>query len=345
MGARRLVDVSVARDACANLHVMTPRRHVTPALPRIATARRAGWTMAGLVLSGLVLAACGDRAADRAGGGAAGASLTPQRLALIADRTSSRGGLRMSMHQTMTVPGLGTVPSTAEGRFDTTSRRGEMTLSMDVPSPPDGTGAGTGMTAAVSQRMIFDGLTIYMSAPQSAATLPGGKRWMKIDLGAVGRWAGLDLGALARSGGQDPTQVLRYLKATGGDVTRVGSDTVRGVATTHYVATVDLRKVPASAPAAERAAVRRSIEQVVKLAGTSTAPIEVWVDAGGLARRIATTITTGTAGERVTLRQRIDLYGFGTTVDVAVPPASEVVDVGDLGAPGAAAPDAAPLLG
>ncbi len=283
-----------------------------------------------LLAFGLTLAACGDDADDP---GTQVASITPQRLALVADRTTATGGVRMSLEQTMTVAGEGSIPVSAEGRFDTTRQRGEMTMSLDTSSL-----AGGG--EAVKQRMIFDDLALYMGSPMFDQFLPTGKRWLKIDLDAVGRQAGFDLGALMnQGGGQDPTQVLAYLKAASGDVRRVGTETVRGVATTRYRATIDFRKVPDSAPADQRAAVRRSIEQLIELSGASTAPIEVWIGKDGLARRIVTTTMTGTAAQRIKLRQRIDLYDFGTKVDVAIPPASAVLDAGDLGGlpPGAGA--------
>jgi hypothetical protein len=279
-----------------------------------------------------MLAACGDD--DAQSPGTQVASLTPQRLALVADRTTATGGVRMSLQQTMTVAGQGSIPVSAEGRFDTKSQRGEMTMSMNTSSLGGG-------GEAVQQRMIFDGLTFYMRSPLFEQLLPAGKRWLKFDLAAVGKQAGFDVGALVNSSaGQDPTQVLAYLKAASGDVKRVGSETVRGVKTTHYKATIDFRKVPDSAPADQRAAVRRSIEQLIKLGGTSTAPIEVWIGKDGLARRILTTTTTGTAAQRVKLRQRIELYDFGTNVDVAIPRAGAVLDVGDLGDLGGIAPGA-----
>jgi hypothetical protein len=284
-----------------------------------------------IALAGL-LAACGDDAGDP---GTRVASISPQRLALVADRTTATDGVRISLQQTMTVAGEGAVPATAEGRFDTKRQRGEMTLSMDLSSL--GGGDVPGGAGAVKQQMVFDGLTFYIRSPLFEQTLPAGKRWLKIDLAAIGKQSGLDLGALMSQGAsQDPTQVLAYLKAASGAVKRVGSETVRGVATTHYKATIDFRKVPDSAPADQRAAVRRSIDQLIKLSGASTAPMEVWIGADGLARRVVSTTTTGTAAQRIELRQRIELYDFGTKVDVTIPPASAVLDASKLGglAPG-----------
>lgn len=67
-----------------------------------------------------------------------------------------------------------------------------------------------------------------------------------------------------------------------------------------------------------------------ELGGSSRAPIEVWIDADGHARRLLTTTATGAAAQRVDLRQRIELYDFGTKVDVKIPPPGAVVDFGDL---------------
>ena len=285
-------------------------------------------TLLTLLAFGLMLAACGD---DPDEPGTQAATLTPASLALVADRTTATGGVRMSLEQTMTVGGEGAIPATAEGRFDTKRQRGEMTLSMDLSSLGGG-GGGVPGGGTVKQQLIFDGLTFYMRSAMFEQILPAGKRWLKIDLDAVGKQMGLDIGALMSQGGsQDPTQVLAYLKAASGEVTRVGTETVRGVATTHYKATIDFRKVPDSAPADQRAAVRRSIEQLIELSGASTAPIEVWIGEDGLARRIVSTATTGTQAQRIKLRQRIELFDFGTKVDVTIPPASAVLDAGDLG--------------
>lgn len=277
------------------------------------------------VAIGLGLAGCGD-SADSSGGVAI---LSAQALANIADKTTAKGGVRMTMEQTMSLGSQGTVPSTAQGVFDSKTKRGEMTMSMDLSSLP---GAGALGGGASKQHIILDGLTIYMSFPALTSDLPSGKKWLKLDLQKVGKEAGFDLSSLMQGGSQDPTQSLQYLKAASGDVTKVGTESVRGEPTTHYKATIDFNKVPDAFPAGQRAAMRRSIKQIIRLAGTSTAPMEVWIGDDGVVRRMADTITTKIAGERATIRQRIELYDFGTKVDVKIPPARESVDLGRLGA-------------
>jgi hypothetical protein len=274
------------------------------------------------------LAACGESS----GGGDHGATpvLSARALANVADTTTAKGGMRMTLDQTMTLGSEGSFRSHAQGAFDVKTRRGEMTMSTDLSSLPGAAGAGAG--AASVQHMIFDGLTFYMTVPALAHALPGAKKWLKIDVAKLGKVAGIDLGSLAQGSSQDPTQALQYLKAAAGDVTKVGRETVRGEPTTHYTATIDFDKVADAYPADRRAAVRRALKQVTRLSGTRTVPMEVWVGDDGLARRLAYAITSDVGGQRAKIDQRIELYDFGTKVDVKIPSARESVDASRLGA-------------
>ncbi|MDP2709797.1 MAG: hypothetical protein Q8O56_01140 [Solirubrobacteraceae bacterium] len=293
-----------------------------PARQRGRRPRYSVWALACLLLAGAALAV----AVPLTGLGSSDV-LTPQALASAADKTAATGGVRLSLRQTISHGGRGTIPTTAEGRFDNTSGRGEMTLTMDVSSMPGGASAGGG---TIEQHLIFDGLTFYMSSPAFDRALPAGKRWIKLDLAAVGEQAGIDLAALTRVSGQDPTQSLHYLKAVSGDVTRIGTDTVRGVPTTRYRATIDFDKVPDALPAAQRSAVRRSMQQIIELSDTSKLPMEIWIGDDDIVRRMTHTVTTSTAGQRTTITQRIELYDFGTKVDVEIPPADQAIDPASL---------------
>jgi hypothetical protein len=281
-----------------------------------------------------VLAACGG--SDDPGSGSAkvsgftGGVLSAKDLALVADRTTATGGMRMSIDQTTRLGDQGTLPATGEGRFDNKNRRGEMTLSMDV-SNLQGADALGGAGGKVEQHMIFDGFTFYMNSGAFGAMLPGAKKWLKLDLAETGKDLGIDLSSLTQGAGQDPTQTLQYLKAAGGDITKVGTESVRGTSTTHYKATVDFAKVPDTAPPDQRAEMRKSIDQIIKLSGTKTVPVDVWVGDDGLARRIVTDYGSNVGGQHTQIKQRIEMFDFGTKVDVKIPPASEVMDFSELG--------------
>ena len=121
----------------------------------------------------------------------------------------------------------------------------------------DHDGAGQG---EVRIDELLDGLVLYMRSDALTARLPGGKRWVKLDLAALGRQQGVDLGQLQQlGGGSDPTQCLTYLKQSG-DVEKLGSDNIKGIPTTHYRATIDFDKVAENA--GDAAASVRQLEQL-----------------------------------------------------------------------------------
>jgi hypothetical protein len=276
-----------------------------------------------LAIAPLALVACGG--SENSAGVPV---LSAHALANVADTTTAKGTMRMTMRQTFSLGGEGSLPMSGQGVFDTKNNRGEMTMTMDLSSLE---GAGALGGAASKQHVIIDGSTMYMSSPLLAGGLPGGKQWLKLDLAKLGKQAGIDVGSLMQSGSQDPTQMLRFLKGASGDITKLGSETVRGEPTTHYKATVDFTKIPDTVPASQRAAVRSAMRQLVGLAGTKTMPMEVWIGDDGVARRIATDMTMTIDGQRTKLAQRMEFYDFGTKVAIAVPPASETFDAGELG--------------
>ncbi len=110
---------------------------------------------------------------------------------------------------------------------------------------------------------------------------------------------------------------------------------MRGVATTHYKATIDFNPYPGTVPAQDREAARRAIEQVIELAGSARAPMEVWIGEDGVVRRTKQTIRTLVApGVRGTVEQQIELFDFGAAVDVELPSEDETQDATDLAAEG-----------
>ena len=141
---------------------------------------------------------------------------------------------------------------------------------------------------------IFKSATIYVGSPLFAGKLPGGARWIKLDLARVGQALGFDLQQLA--GGQaNPAQFLEFLKASGGSVSAVGEETVRGVGTTRYRGTLDLNKALDVVPSSARAALRSAISKM----GLSSLPVEVWVDAHKLVRRIALALKVPAGGQEL----------------------------------------------
>jgi LppX_LprAFG lipoprotein len=262
-----------------------------------------------LTLAALPLACGGDDLSPKAA------------VAEAATKTADAGSARVSFNGEMTgVPG-GPLEIRGEGEFE--GQRGRITFDMS-----DFAAASGGLFGG-EMEMVMDGLVIYMKFPSElAAQLPGGKPWLKMDLKEAGKELGIDFEDLMQFQQADPTQSLRYLLGASDDFEEVGSEEVRGVATTHYRGTVDLRKVAELAPEE----VRTTYERVIALAGVTELPFEVWVDEEGLARRMKyeQPLPSGSGGQKSTMALTMEMYDFGVQVDVEPPPSDQVIDMQKL---------------
>jgi hypothetical protein len=260
--------------------------------------------MSRLIVTALALVALGAVT-----GCGASDSFNPDVVAQAADKTASAGGMKIAY--TMDVGGQ---HLNGTGFFDTKGQKGRMTL--DLPQ------AGGAVDAVIVKRII------YMHFPASVAKqIPGGKSWVKIDFEKAAKAQGIDIGALQSTSTTDPSQTLDQLRGAG-DVKRVGDETIRGTKTTHYTATLDLRKAVDKAPADKRAAARSSIEKIIKLTGTSTFPADAWLDQQGRVRRMK--LSYKVQGKPFTMT--MDMFAFGTREAIKAPPASETKDITDVAA-------------
>jgi hypothetical protein len=158
---------------------------------------------------------------------------------------------------------------------------------------------------------------------------------MKIDMQRAGQSAGINFSQLAQSGGSDPTQYLNLLRASG-SVNRVGTGDVNGVSTVHYRAVIQLSRVVDRVPPSQRAAAQASVAQMEKLSGTSSLPIDVWIDGQHRVRReqFAFHISLPNGAGSVGGASTIDFVSFGPTPTVTPPPASQVYDATAVAAAG-----------
>jgi hypothetical protein len=126
--------------------------------------------------------------------------------------------------------------------------------------------------------------------------------------------------------------MLDQIRSVSGDVEKVGSEKVRGVETTHYKAEVDLRKYPDRLPEAQREQARVAVEKLVDMTGTSTYPMELWIDDDDLVRRVNVSYDLNTPGQdgKSSFSMTMEFFDFGTPVDVSPPPKKDVQDLAEL---------------
>jgi hypothetical protein len=276
----------------------------------------------GAAAAATAFAASGCGAGDSAQHAASSAKNAVDPVAQAADVTSAqKGGIAMTITGQVSAAGQN-IPMHGTGTFDRKGKLGQMSLTTRVG----------GRSLTIDE--ITQGRTFYMSSDAFKSELPSGKSWLKLDLDKFAKAKGIDLSALAGNGAQgDPSQALEYLKGAGTS-TKVGSETVDGVPTTHYHVVVDLRKAAAKSGAADA---KSSVEKLIRLTGTSTIPVDVWVDKDHLVRRETMKYDETIQGQKMTMAMTIDMTKFGVEITAKVPPASETVDGNKLlGAQGGA---------
>jgi hypothetical protein len=250
--------------------------------------------------------------------------VSPESVADAAQATIDEGGSRIAMRATVTAGGK-EFPFDATGVQDSKGKRASLVLDMSREF------AGRELPEGVENRdlrlvEVFDDPNIYMRSPLFDPELPKGKRWIKIDFAAATR--SLGAGSLSNVGRDNPSDMLGYLRGIG-EVDKLGTDQVRGVECTHYRGTIDLRKLPERLPPAEREKAKQGAERIIKLSGgQTTRSVEVWIDDKNLVRRFEDSYTLSLKpGESTTIHEIIDLFDFGTTVAITVPPKDQVQDV------------------
>jgi hypothetical protein len=243
-------------------------------------------------------------------------------VAQAAQVTSHSGGAHMSLSIELSA---GTLPQTVtmggQGFFNYASKEGE--LSFDVSGLP-ATSATSVPPGGLHMEEIFKSSTVYIGSPLFAQ-LTHGAHWMKLDVGRVARAIGLNLQQLA-GGGSNPAQFLEYLKGVGGNPERVGSDSVRGVQTTHYRASIDLKKLAGVLSSGRDSALHAQLSKLIGQLGASSLPVDVWIDAQHRVRRIGFDFSFSPLGQQVHMKMALELFDYGPTPPVQTPAASEVFD-------------------
>jgi hypothetical protein len=277
--------------------VPVPRRRRRPLLAGVGAA-----VAAAAVVGGLLVGGSGHHAAHLAGADIA---------ALARGAEGKRVALKSSkvdFTMTMTVKGHD-LSGGGTGAFDYVNRDGELAMTIE----PIGT---------LNEIMTPDAM--YLQLPESeraaVAAETGGRSWLEISFAAIAKQTGVDLSALMQQqGGQDPASSLRLL-AQAGSFHLVGTEPVRGVMTTHYSGTVDL-----AAAMRQKSTDLAATNRVLKDYSSTHVPVDVWLDADGVPRRMTQTLSMKTPG---TMTMSMEFYDFGAPVSVVAPPANDVYDAG-----------------
>jgi hypothetical protein len=301
--------------------------------------------LAVLVLAGVfaVLAAgCGGT-----GETLVAAPVSAQTLSESAKSSAAEESARFSFAMTMTAPGLGQeLGFTGEGAFDKAADRSSMSFDMSSFAQLLGSGLGAlgGSSGAPDLgdpdgwkiEVMQDGQIVYMRFPLIEERLPDGKSWVKIDAAQAARMQGFDLEQLKQIGSNDPRSLLQFLEAVAGQIETVGPEEVRGVPTTHYRATIDLRRYADLFPPEQREQAASIFDSLLAQTGLSTMPVDIWLDEKERVLKAELRMSAAQPGTAngFDATMSVELYDYGEPVDLDLPSADEVIDAADVAALG-----------
>jgi LppX_LprAFG lipoprotein len=217
-------------------------------------------------------------------------------VAKAADTTAKQVSEHVEFTATINAANGTQVTMNGTGDFQNNPQVGQLTLTF------------ASAQGSSSIQEVMNNWTIYMSSPLFARFLPAGKTWMSLDMKKATKALGVDITSFSS---QSPTQALEQLKRTG-SVTRVGRAKIDGAATTHYNAVVDLSKAPNGG-------------KIVKASGVRFVPVDAWIGAGGLVRRLEMNYSLAQGS----MKMRMDFSHYGEPVTVAVPSDAVTYDATD----------------
>ncbi|MFB9392052.1 hypothetical protein ACFPM3_24005 [Streptomyces coeruleoprunus] len=198
------------------------------------------------------------------------------------------GGTRVTIH--------------GEGGYDFRRRHGR--LQVVLPAEPSTAGKRRPITE------LFTPGALYMK--NRGAGVPADK-WVRIDT------ATLADGNLVTGGATDPAAAAELLRAAR-QVTYVGEARLSGVQVAHYRGTTDI----GDAAKVASPQVRGALAAAAKGFTTDTVPFDVYLDEEGRPRKVRHRFSFANQGREVAVASTTLLYGFGTPVDVRLPPRGDI---------------------
>ena len=234
-----------------------------------------------LIALPVALAACG--------GGGGSKAVNGNALSRAADATLAQPSEDVTLNAKVDLSGQ-TLTLDGSGAFDNKADVGQLALNFSVGA------LGSSKLDAIYRKNV-----VWLRSPLLASALRG-KQWVRVDLGKQAKALGFDLKALT---GETPASALGAVRLPG-TLSRVGSEKVGGVDTTHY---------------------RKELKSAV--AGTVYHSVDAWVDDQDLVRQLKLDYTAKvdpTSAQGAHTLVTMTLSNFGTKVSVTPPPADQVLD-------------------
>lgn len=288
-----------------------------------------------VAVGALVLAGC-------SGGSDPASTAEPisfEQLAQSASSSADASTGRFSFGLSLAFPGTDEpFALSGEGAFDEAAGRASFAVDMSAFAKLLG-GLFAGLAGSSAQgapdfddpagwkiEVVRDGDVAYLRFPAFDERLPEGKSWIRSDGESVR--TDFDFDQFEQFAQSDPRDVLESLRGVTSELDVVGTETLRGVSTTHYRAVVDPLELAAKAAQGRSEKAESLVDELTSQSGVSEIPLDVWIDDSGLVRKLSMAFSAkdGTTGQSGDVALAFELWDYDEPVDIELPPASQVVD-------------------
>jgi hypothetical protein len=289
-----------------------------------------------LAVAALAVAGCGGAEPSTS---SSGEPISFEQLSQSASTSAGATSGRFSFDVSMTFPGADEpFALSGEGAFDKPSKRASFAVDMSSFARLLG-GLFAGLAGPGADGMpdfedptgwkievVQDGEVGYVRFPAFDERLPAGKSWIRAEKGE--KAGGFELDELEQFAQTDPRELLEALQAVTSDVDVVGTESLRGAEVTHYRAVIEPKDLAAKAPKDQREQAESLIDEITSQSGVGEIPVDVWIDATGLVRKLAMTAAATDPGTSQSSEMTIsfEIWDYDEPVEIELPPASEVVD-------------------
>ncbi|MGH3066071.1 MAG: hypothetical protein ACRDOF_07170 [Gaiellaceae bacterium] len=289
------------------------------------------------IVSAFAVAGCGG---GSGGTPVAGEPISFEELTQSASSSAEATSGRFAFEMTTSFPGAPEqFAFSGEGAFDAASKRASFSVDMSsLASLLGGLFAGLGGAAGADAPdfddpsgwkidAVQDGTVSYVRFPALQSELPAGKSWIRTDGGDLAV-QGFDFSELDQFTKTDPRELLGVLGNATGEIETVGTEELRGVETTHYRTVLDSSDLGTYTLDDEGDKSSSLAEQLAAQPGLGEVPVDFWLDANGLVRKLTMAFSAMQPGtsEASEVSMTFELWDYGEAVEIDLPSASEVVD-------------------
>jgi hypothetical protein len=255
-----------------------------------------------------VLLAAGCGTSSNPGSHSSSGGLSPiQAITLAANQARQVS----SFSSTLDMKLSGTSTGTISGTF-TERTQPSLLLSLDMS-----TLNVSGQNLPGGMQEIMTGSDIYMK--MSMLSQEFGKPWVVVPFSELQKGTGVDFSQIVQQAESNDPLVQTQMFTSAKDAHVVGTQTVGGVATTHYAGTYSVAAGIAKLPSSLRAMVTKQL----KTLGITRVSFNAWIDGQHQVRKIQ--VTEPGSAEAVAITMQVT--GIGQQVNIALPAKSQVANL------------------